>query len=165
MLLAEADVEAGSLAEATQLVNQIRTRAAQTAQGCGDASAATKFPSCVGHTELAVPINSPTITWATYRIGNYPTFADQATGRNAVRAERRIELAMEGQRLFDLRRWGQAYASSTINAFIGAEKTRRLWLVGAEPFAQKHMFYPIPQLQVELSKVGGTPKITQNPGW
>ena len=29
---------------------------------------------------------------------------------------------MEGQRLFDLRRWGQAYASSTINAFIGASK-------------------------------------------
>ena len=82
-----------------------------------------------------------------------------------MRAERRIELAMEGQRLFDLRRWGQAYAASTINAFVGAEKSRRLFLAGAETFGQRHMLFPIPQTQIDLSKVGGTPKLTQNAGW
>jgi len=163
--LAEADIEAGSMAEALTLVNQVRTRAAQTAQGCGDASVAAKYASCTGHTELAVPINSPTITWATYRIANYPAFPDQAYARNAVRAERRIELAMEGQRLFDLRRWGQAYAASTLNGFVAKEKTRRQWLTGAEAFGAKHMLFPIPNIQIQLSKVGGTPKLTQNAGW
>ncbi len=165
LMLAEADIEQGNLAEALTLVNQVRTRAAVTAQGCGEAGAAAKYASCTGHTELAVPITSPTITWATYRIANYPAFPDQAYARNAVRAERRIELAMEGQRLFDLRRWGQAYAASTINAFVTTEKTRRNWLTGAETFGQRHMLFPIPQTQIDLSKVGGTPKLTQNAGW
>ena len=66
---------------------------------------------------IAVPINDPSITWATYRIGPYTTpFADQASARIAVRNERRLELAMEGQRFFDLRRWG--IAEPTLNAYI-----------------------------------------------
>jgi hypothetical protein len=77
---------------------------------------------------------------------------------------------MEGQRMFDLRRWGEPYAAARINGFVngeggGAEKTRRLFLAAAEPFAQKHMFYPIPSLQIDLSKVGGTARLTQNTGW
>jgi starch-binding outer membrane protein, SusD/RagB family len=37
-----------------------------------------------------------------YTAANYP---DQATLRDALRRERRIELAFEGQRFFDIRRW------------------------------------------------------------
>ena len=59
---------------------------------------------------------------------------DQATARQNVRIERRLELAMEGQRFFDLRRWG--IADVMLNSYLngmagGAEKTRRTQLASA----------------------------------
>ena len=153
LLLAEAEVEAGSLEAARTIVNEIRTRAAQRAQGPGTDRAS-----------IAVPINDARITWAQYRIGNYTTpFAGQADARTKVRYERRLELAMEGQRFFDLRRWG--IAEQTINAYLGVEKNRRLYLTGAEAFAGRHRYFPIPAIQIELSKSGGQTTLTQNPGW
>ena len=153
LLLAEAEVEAGSLEAARTIVNEIRTRAGVRAQGLGTDRAST-----------AVSINDPSITWATYRIGTYTTpFANQAAARTAVRYERRLELAMEGQRFFDLRRWG--IAEQVINAYMAVEKSRRLYLKDASPFTTRHQYYPIPAIQIELSKVGSTSRLKQNPGW
>lgn len=158
LMLAEAEVEAGSLENARAIVNQIRTRAGVRAQGPGTDRAS-----------LAVPINDSRITWANYKVGLYNTpWTDQATARTAVRYERRLELALEGQRFFDLKRWG--IADATLNAYLngvagGAEKTRRLQLQNAEAFASRHQFYPIPSVQIELSKVGTESRLTQNPGW
>ena len=166
LLLAEAEVEAGSLESAREIVNLIRARAGVRAQGCGSADTATVrvIPSCAGDNRLAVPINDPTITWAVYRVGQYLTpFADQAAARNAVRYERRVELAMEGQRFFDLRRW--QIADQVINAYLAVERTRRLYKAAAENFAARHNLYPIPAIQIELSKVGGQEMLTQNTGW
>jgi hypothetical protein len=159
LLLAEALVETGDLTTALTIVNQVRARAGVTAQGPGTSS-----------TNIAVPITDPSITWAVYRVNPYPAFPDQAYARAAVRAERRLELAMEGQRFFDLRRWGLADAQAAINGYInneggGAEKNRRLYKAGAEAFAQKHLLYPIPGIQIELSRVAGQQTLTQNPGW
>lgn len=158
LMLAEAEVEAGSLENARTIVNEIRARAGVTAQGPGTDRAS-----------IAVPLNDSRITWATYRVGLYTTpFANQATARTIVRTERRLELAMEGQRFFDLRRWG--IAETTLNAYLngvagGAEKTRRTQLAASETFAARHNLYPIPDVQIQLSKVGGTSTLTQNPGW
>jgi hypothetical protein len=157
LLLAEAEVEAGSLENARTIVNQIRARAGQRAQGTG-----------VDRATIAVPINDPSITWANYRIGQYPAFASQAAARTAVRFERRLELALEGQRFFDLKRWN--IAEATINAYMngvagGSEKSRRLYLAAAEPFTSRHLLYPIPAIQIELSRVEGEDRLTQNPGW
>jgi hypothetical protein len=157
LMLAEAEAEAGSPENARAIVNQIRARAAVKAQGPGTSRAT-----------IAVPINDPSITWATYRVGQYTTPWDQATARTAVRYERRLELAMEGQRFFDLRRWG--IADVTLNAYLngvagGSEKLRRLQLGSAEPFIAKHFLYPIPDLQIQLSTVNGTSTLKQNPGW
>ncbi|HTD71166.1 MAG TPA: RagB/SusD family nutrient uptake outer membrane protein [Gemmatimonadales bacterium] len=169
LMLAEANVELNNLAAATTLVNQIRTRAGVTAQGCGDGANAAdtiltkKYPTCVGDSRLAVPINDASIKWATYKVGLYPTFADQATGRTAVRTERRLELGMEGERFFDLRRWGTAV--QVITDYLLVEKTRRSYLAAATPFTARYNLYPIPSLQIELSKVGSTSSLTQNPGW
>lgn len=157
LLLAEAYVETGNLEGARKIVNDIRARAAVAVQGPGTSSA-----------DMAVPMNSPSITWATYRVGQYPAFPGQAYARDAVRAERRLELAMEGQRLFDLRRWG--IADATLNGYVngiggGAEKTRRLYLSTAEPFAARHKWYPIPDLQIQLSQSNGQSNLKQNSGW
>jgi hypothetical protein len=180
LLLAEAMVESptpdlvGSLA----IVNQIRARAAAGVQGCGfrpkDASVfvatTTLYPTCDGDTRISVPINDPSVKWAVYRVNPYPVFPTQAYARAAVRAERRLELAMEGQRLFDLRRWGVADATAAINGYIrgeggGAEMVRLPYKGAAETFAAKHMLFPIPDLQIQLSTVNGTSTLKQNTGW
>jgi len=123
-----------------------------------------KYPTCAGDTRMAVPINDPSIKWATYKVGLYTTpWPDPAFARNAVRIERKIELAMEGQRFFDLRRWG--IADTTITSFLAVESTRRSFLGAATPFAAKYHQYPIPSIQIELSKVGGTSTLQQPPGW
>jgi starch-binding outer membrane protein, SusD/RagB family len=157
LMLAEAEVEQGDLAGATAIVNQIRTRAAQTAQGPGTSRA-----------DMAIPINDARITWATYKIGLYPLFPDAATARNAVQTERRLELAMEGQRFFDLRRYGTVAA--VINGYIngvggGAEINRIIYKKTAEPITARHRWYAIPNTQIQLSKTGATNNLKQNPGW
>jgi hypothetical protein len=78
-------------------------------------------------------------------------------------AERRLELAMEGHRLFDLQRWGSF--KDVLNDYIDIEKTRRPQLGNAVQVVDKHRWYPIPPDEIELSKVGDTPQLTQNPGW
>ena len=159
LLLAEAEVEAGSIANALTIVNQIRARAAVKVQGPGTTSA-----------NMAVPINDPSITWAVYRVGPYPSFPTQSYARDAVRNERRLELALEGQRMYDLRRWG--IYDVVLNGFLTgvgggkeASVTRRAYLMAAEPLIAKHRWYPIPAIQIELSKVGTTPMLKQNTGW
>ena len=164
LMLAEADVETGNLAGALAIVNQIRARAAVAAQGPGNTRA-----------DMAIAPNDSRITWANYRISPYPAFPDANYARQAVRFERRLELAMEGQRLFDLRRWG--IAKEVINGYLrgtgaapygsngGDEVSRRTYKLSAEAFIDKHRFYPIPQIQIDLSKIGGESRLTQNPGW
>lgn len=155
LLLAEAEVEAGSLENARTIVNQIRTRAAAKAQGPGTEKG-----------NIAVPINDPSITWAKYQVGLYPAsaFASQAAARTAVRTERRLELAMEGgQRFFDLRRWGNF--QQVLNDYLTVEKTRRIHLRAAAAVTDRYRFYPIPATQIDLSVVGSESKLKQNPGW
>jgi hypothetical protein len=176
LMLAEAEVEAGTLANAQLLVDSVRSRAGRAAQGCGynaDNKVELTWPQCAGDTRIAVPINDPKITWATYRVGLYRTqgaWTNVATAREAVRAERRLELAMEGQRFFDLRRYGNSYAAATLNGYYngiggGNEKARRPQFAAVEPFTARHQLYPIPSLQISLSKVGGASRLKQNDGW
>ena len=152
LLLAEAEVEVGVLENARSIVNEIRTRAGARVQGPGT-DAAT----------IAVPITDPRITYANYKIGLYSTpWASQTTARNAVRDERRLEMAMEGVRFFDLRRWG--IADQVLNAYIAVEKTRRLQLGGAATYVARNQLFPIPNIQIQLSKGKGG-GLVQNTGW
>ena len=43
---------------------------------------------------------------ADYEVKPYPSFPDKEYATKAVRMERRLELALEGHRYFDLVRWG-----------------------------------------------------------
>jgi hypothetical protein len=153
LLLAEANVETGSLEEARTIVNEIRARAGVVAQGTG-----------VDAGTIAVPIDDASITWADYEVGLYAgPWTDQDAARTRVRYERRLELAMEGHRFFDLRRWG--IAEQVLNAYIAAEQNRRAFLSGAAAFSARHMLFPLPSVQIELSQVEGTDMLVQNPGW
>lgn len=148
LMSAEAEVEVGSLEKARELVNRVRARAA--------------MPS--GWVKTYVDPASPekgftTTPAANYKIGLYPSFTSKDMARKAVRFERKLELAMEGHRFFDLVRYGTA--AEELNAYIAAEKSRRSYLNAASFTKGKSEFYAIPREQIDLSK--GTLK--QNPGY
>lgn len=99
-----------------------------------------------------------------YKIGLYTnTWTDKEQARKAVRFERKLELAMEGHRFFDLVRWG--IADQTMNAFYQYENTITTDLKGAHFTKGKNEYYPIPQRQIDLSTTGGVPVLKQNPGY
>jgi hypothetical protein len=138
---AEAEVEAGSLDQARTYVNMIRNRAKN---GCY--------------------VQNNGANAANYLVNPYPTpWTDQNYARNAVRFERRLELAMEGHRFFDLVRWG--IAGTYINTYLQTEQTRLAHLQGIQFVAGKNEYFPLPQQEVDLSNTNGKPLLVQNPGY
>jgi hypothetical protein len=141
LLAAEAEVEGGgTLAQATAYVNQVRTRAANPA----------------GFVQGSV---------ANYKIGLYTsTFASADYARSAIRFERKIELAMEGHRFYDLTRWG--IGATELNAYAAHElKSKYLIMAGASYTANKSEYLPIPQIEIDLSNSNGKSVLKQNPGY
>ncbi|MDN3643531.1 RagB/SusD family nutrient uptake outer membrane protein [Lutimonas halocynthiae] len=138
LMYAEALVENGKTAEALTIVNQIRSRAKASnyvqAPGGGDA--------------------------ANYSIELYTSFPSQDYARKAVRFERRLELGMEGHRLFDLRRWG--VAEEVMNEyFVNEGRTIIPFATEAGTWTSANQNFPIPINAIDQS--GGI--LTQNPGY
>jgi starch-binding outer membrane protein, SusD/RagB family len=75
------------------------------------------------------------------------TNTDMTSLREKIRKERRVELAMEQQRWFDLLRWKN----------VGETMTK----TGKNFIANKHELFPIPQSELDLSNGG----LQQNGGW
>ncbi len=79
---------------------------------------------------------------STYKVGEYPaTGWTQDYARKALRMERRIELAMEGHRWFDLCRWG--IAVETMNEYYRTESELRSYLRGAT-LSEQNVYMPTP---------------------
>ncbi|MES2378852.1 MAG: RagB/SusD family nutrient uptake outer membrane protein [Bacteroidota bacterium] len=101
---------------------------------------------------------------------NVASATTQALMRDAIRHERRIELAFEEHRGFDLRRWKTAetvlnqpvMGLKIVKNAVGAPTpfTYTFQQVENRVFQQKMYFYPFPQ--DELSR---NPGLVQNPGW
>lgn len=145
LMAAECEVEAGSLAKAQEYVNMIRKRAGKCTQGVNS---------------LKVPINSSEITWAKYAVSTYDAaWTSKDAAREAVRTERRLELALEGHRVFDLQRWG--IYESVMNEYLSREAKLVTALGVAQTVTAKHYAFPIPS--AEIAKSNGTLK--QNAGY
>ena len=143
LMAAEAEVEAGSLEKAREYVNLLRNRA--------------KNPDGF----VKNPDGTPA---ANYVINEYTTaWTDKDQARKLVRFERRLELAMEGHRFFDLVRWG--IAAETLNKYLEVEKDKREYLRGASFTPGVSEYFPIPEQQIILSSISGVPTLKQNPGY
>jgi starch-binding outer membrane protein, SusD/RagB family len=85
----------------------------------------------------------------------YGTYADNQTDlRRAIRHERRVELAMEGHRWFDLTRWG--VAKEVMDAYKATE-TAEAQQHMATFIKGTHELFPIPSQEIDLNPM------TQNP--
>ncbi|HEX8040520.1 MAG TPA: RagB/SusD family nutrient uptake outer membrane protein, partial [Chryseosolibacter sp.] len=160
---AEVEVEIGSLAKAEEYVNLVRARAADPA----------------GWVHTYIDPNDPLKGFtdtpaANYKIGLYNgQFAGQGQdfARKAVRFERKLELAMEGHRFFDLQRYdnGTGYMADVLNAYIQHETSipgyNFLYMKDAVFVKNKNELFPIPQVQIDLNVTGGASLLQQNPNY
>lgn len=85
-------------------------------------------------------------------LGDTPA-ATQAELRLAIEKERRLELAFEGHRWYDLKRTGRAIA--VINAAVGANNENLGYNL-----TENRLVWPIPQAELDKNS-----KLTQNPGY
>ncbi len=157
LMAAECEIETGgNLLLAQTYINQVRARAGKFVQGAGTDEATISQSLTAG---------AGTVNGTKYKVGQYVVpFANQAEARQAVRWERRLELAMEGYRFFDLRRWNDV---QTLVDFLNVEKTRRVQLYAGtqQPTATKLKYFPLPSIEIDLSKINGVPQLTQNAGY
>lgn len=128
LMYAEAACETNDLADAKDALEKVRNRAR-----AGNSSVLPPFP-----------------------YGNYSD--NQSDLRKAIRHERRVELAMEGQRFFDLVRWG--VAADVMNAY--RDKESSVVKAYMAPFeAGKNELFPIPEVEINLSNN----LLVQNPNY
>ena len=151
---AECAAQAGDLTAAVDYVNQIRARAADKTGWVyknSDYDAAT------------ATYKSQTTPADNYTIALYPSFPSKDYAVKAIQFERRLELAMEGNRFFDLVRYGTA--DVVLNAYNTREKVARTYRANSVFTKGKSEYMPIPQGEIDNLNADGTVRLVQNPGY
>lgn len=139
---AEALIELDRQQEALPLINQLRERAQHSTNRLKQADGTT-----ISNYKISTYVNGENIQWS------------QENARQALRFERRLEMALEGSRFFDLMRWG--IADQAINSFFEKERGTRSIYQSARFTKGRDEFLPIPQNQIFWSKN----LYQQNPGY
>jgi hypothetical protein len=136
LIAAEAALKSGDAATAIGHINDVRTRAREwgAASGFGDGT---------------VPANHPT------------TETDATTIMGWVMNERFVELAGEGQRWWDLKRW-HASGDMSLAGWDGSDDNFSTELASPVQFnVDQHLLFPLPQQEVDRNSA-----ITENnPGY
>lgn len=128
LMRAEALIELDREKEALPLINEIRERAKKS----------TGLIDYAENVDIALYVDNVNCNWT------------KPYAREALRWERRLELAMESQRFFDLVRWG--IADSAINTFYKEEAPKRTYYEDAHFEKNRAEYVPIPQQQINFSK-------------
>ena len=128
LMRAEALIELDREKEALPLINEIRERAKKS----------TGLIDYAENVDIALYVDNVNCNWT------------KPYAREALRWERRLELAMESQRFFDLVRWG--IADSVINTFYKEEAPKRTYYDDAHFEKNRAEYVPIPQQQINFSK-------------
>lgn len=140
----------GDLKGAMDLVNQIRKRASL---------------------DVNITKTSEGKPAANYKVTEYPSshaaFSDKNTCIKAVRMERKLELAMEGHRWFDLVRWGGDYMAKELKSYVDYEKQYIPKFAGASYLPASRTMFPVPDEQMNLmgEDPSGKPYLTQPAAW
>jgi len=145
LMYAECLANDEDLPGAMNMVNQIRTRA-------------------------ALPINTIMLNGApaaNYKIGLYPSFPTKDYAIKAIRMERKLELAMEGLRWFDLTRWGGDYMNRELSAYINFEKEFIAKFQTASILPASKTTFPLPEGQIQTmgTDEDGKPYLEQKGPW
>jgi starch-binding outer membrane protein, SusD/RagB family len=143
LMNAEAQIQLGNPMAALPIINQIRTRAANS----------------TGLVKKADGTNPSNYKIGTYQPGVNIQIWDKATAFKALQWERRMEFAMESPRFFDLVRWG--IAEPMLKAFFDVEKGRHSFLSNAHFTHGRDEYFPIPQEQIVFTNG----LYAQNPGY
>lgn len=137
---AEALIELNRVGEALPIINQIRRRA-------------------ISDESLSRIVDADGNTTGNWTVGEYSDLGSQDNARQILRMERRLELAFESKRFFDLVRWG--IAAETLNSYFDEERSRVAHLTDALFTAGRDEYLAIPQEQITVSQG----LYEQNPGY
>ena len=143
LMRAECYYQEGNYAKVIEIVNQIRTRAAQGFVAADDTTE--------GSYVMENKIDGTTTAGAAanYRIGAYPaSYANAAQAREALEREYRLEFGMEGHRWFDIARWGKV--ADVLNAYAKAESQYLGKFVNT--YSPSWVNFPIPQAEVQTAQ-------------
>ena len=130
LMRAEALAQLGSTDDAIELVNKVRQRALDMKTSSIVAKYAAKYN-------------------VHYAVGMYEGSYSKDEAMKIIKMERRLELAMESERFFDLVRWGDA--EQVINKFYNEESKRLNFLTDAYFTKNKNEYLPIPDEQIAAS--------------
>ena len=130
LMRAEAMAQLGQTSEAITLVNQVRDRANGMITGSVVSNYSTKYG-------------------VHYAVGKYNGSYSKDEAIKIIKMERRLELAMESERFFDLVRWGDA--AIVLNKFYSSESEKMNFLSGSQFTADKNEYLPIPFEQMAAS--------------
>ena len=130
LMRAEALAQLGNTDDAIELVNKVRQRALDMKTSSIVAKYAAKYN-------------------VHYAVGMYEGSYSKDEAMKIIKMERRLELAMESERFFDLVRWGDA--EQVINKFYNEESKRLNFLTGAYFTKNKNEYLPIPDEQIAAS--------------
>ncbi|TLX70322.1 RagB/SusD family nutrient uptake outer membrane protein, partial [Labilibacter sediminis] len=126
LMYAEACLENNNLTDAKSALEEVRQRARQ-----GNGAILPAFPNYNGYTDTKDDL------------------------RAAIRHERRVELAMEGHRWYDICRWG--IAKEVMDAYKATESTEAQSHM-AEFVKGKHELLPIPSQEIDLNPMDQNPQ-------
>ena len=118
----------GRIAEAVSLINEVRNRAKQSTGMISD------YPAKYG---------------CTFNIQPYTGTYGKDEALKMLKMERRLELAMESDRFFDLVRWGEA--KEVLDKYYAEEVDNCSIYQGASFTKNKHEYLPIPFAQISAS--------------
>ena len=130
LMRAEAQAQLGQTDEAITLVNQVRSRAIDMMTN----SIVSNYPNKYG---------------VHYAVGKYSGSYSKEDAMKIIKMERRLELALESERFFDLVRWGDA--ANVLNKYYTSESQKMSFLSGSSFTANKNEYLPIPWEQIAAS--------------
>ena len=159
LMYAEVLIHYGDYSTAREYVNEVRARAANGYVKAVDSSTMAESTSDYVFDDQVNGTTGANAA-ANYRLGLYPAsqFSTEEGATAALRFERRIELAMEGQRWYDLARWGIVY--DEVTDYLAYEKQHLSKYIGCV-YGSNWVTLPIPN--DEIVTMEGV--LVQNENW